>query len=232
MSIRQIKKELRAYADPEKKAFYPRFFKTGKGEYGEGDRFLGVTVPLTRKVAKSHKDASWAVLEALVASPWHEERLLGFLILIQRFEKGDESAQKVTYQFVHKHRRYINNWDLVDAVAPKIIGPWYQSRSRRQLAQWVKSKNLWERRIAVMATFPYIKEGDFKDILAFSQQLLKDQEDLIHKAVGWMLREMGKVKSAELYKFLDQHAHKMPRTMLRYSLEKVPSPKKRQYMNQ
>jgi 3-methyladenine DNA glycosylase AlkD len=226
-----LQKKLRELADAEDAHFLQRFFKTGKGEYGEGDVFIGVRVPQIRKLAKRYPDVSLGDLQGLLGSRIHEERLLALIMLIHRFQKVDSAGQKACYEFYLKNIQNINNWDLVDISAEKIMGAYLFSRSRKPLETLLKSDNLWKRRMAIMATFYFIKQGDFEATLEYAKYLLNDREDLIHKAVGWMLREVGKRDREEEEQFLRQHYRNMPRTMLRYAIEKFPESRRRQYLN-
>lgn len=232
MSFEEIEKALAAYADPEKRVVLPRFFKTGKGEYGEGDRFLGVVVPNTRRVARQCKDAPFAVVEQLLGSPWHECRLCGLLILVERFKKADERCRKVVYDLYCSNTQWINNWDLVDLSAPYIVGEYLLGKPRGQLYVWAQSPSLWEQRIAVVATHAFVRRSDFTDACALSEQLLSSKHDLLQKAAGWTLREVGKRDKAVLTAFLDRYAAIMPRTMLRYSIERFPASERKYYMEQ
>lgn len=232
MTSAQIKKELKTFISKEKASFYPKFFKCSKGEYGEGDKFLGVTVPNQRKIAQKHKEASLKVIKDLLESKYHEHRLTGLLILTYKFPKADKKAQKDIYKFYLKHINAVNNWDLVDLSAPKILGAYLlvHHQQRKILYDLAKSKNLWQRRIAILSTYTFIKNNDFKDALQVSEILLNDEHDLIHKAVGWMLREIGKINQETEEKFLKSHYKKMPRTMLRYAIEKFSESKRKFYM--
>lgn len=231
MSLVIIRKALRAAADPAKAAFYPRFFKTGKGEYGEGDQFLGVTVPRIRLIAKAHQDLPLKEIETLLLSPIHEERLLSVILLANRYSKSDEKGKNEIYRFYLKNATRVNNWDLVDSSAHKIVGPQLEGKDDKILDKLAKSKNIWERRIAIIATFHFIYKGDCSKTYRIADLLLKDEHDLIHKAVGWMLRETGK-RCAEvgLERYLEPRAAKMPRTMLRYAIEKLPAAKRAHYL--
>lgn len=223
-----ITRLLRSYSDEEKKVVLPRFFKTGKGEYGEGDRFMGVTVPNTRKVAKEHADASWKVIEALLESEWHECRLCALLILVERFGKFPEE----TVEFYLRHTTGINNWDLVDLSAPYIIGRHLTgSADRSILYTLVETDNMWKQRIAVVSTLSLIRDGQFDDTLKLAGMLLDTRHDLMQKAVGWMLREVGKRDERLLKDFLDEHCQQMPRTMLRYAIEKLTPEQRAHYMH-
>ncbi len=231
-SIQAIRDELARAADPEKAAFYPRFFKTGPGEYAEGDVFLGVTVPEQRRIARRHKDLPLEPLGALLRSEVHEHRLTGFLILVTRFERADEAGRSRLFAFCREHLAGLNNWDLVDTVAPPLLGAYLLEHPELKplLYELARSPVLWERRIAIMSTLAFIRAGDFKDTLKLAELLLHDEHDLIHKAVGWMLREVGNRDLASEESFLDRHAGEMPRTMLRYAIEKFPKAKREHYL--
>ena len=219
--------------DPEKAAFSPRFFKAGPGEYAEGDKFLGVNVPSTRVVAKQHKDLPLSEIEELLSSEWHEERLCVLFILVGQYARGSEVNKKAVYDFYLAHTKFINNWDLVDSSAEFIVGPYLENRPEKMevLSKLAASESLWERRIAMLATFDYIKKGRAHEALAIAEQLLYDKHDLIQKAVGWMLREVGKRVARELLElFLDEHAAAMPRTTLRYAIEHFSPARKLHYM--
>ncbi len=227
----KIKKELKALANSEYAADSKRFFKTGPGEYGEGDQFIGIRVPLLRKLAKSYRDVSIQDSEALLSSPIHEERFLALLLLMQHYAKGGAQTKNRIYKFYLKSTRFINNWDLVDLSAEHISGHYLLERSKAPLYRLAGSRDLWERRIAIISTFCYIKRQDFKETLIISGQLLKDPEDLIHKAVGWMLREVGKRDFTSEETFLKSHYRNMPRTMLRYAIERFPEALRKGYLN-
>ncbi|MCB0404028.1 MAG: DNA alkylation repair protein [Bdellovibrionales bacterium] len=230
MTLEQARVDLKRRRNATKAKTLQRFFKTGPGEYAEGDKFLGVVVPQTRAVAKKFQTLSLRDALILLKSPWHEERLLALFLMVGRYrrEPGDRGA---VYKAYLGHTGYINNWDLVDSSAEHIVGPYLADRSKAPLKRLARSKSLWERRIAVLATFHYIKQGDFKDALALAAQLLRDEEDLIHKAVGWMLREIGKRDLPVLDAFLRKHCQQMPRTMLRYAIEKHPPARRRAYLS-
>jgi 3-methyladenine DNA glycosylase AlkD len=230
-TAKSAQKRLRSFADAEQATVLARFFKTGPGQYGEGDRFIGIKVPATRKVAKEFKSLSLAEIECLLHSEIHEERLLALVILVGQFEKGDDAIQKQIYDLYLANTAYINNWDLVDLSAPQIVGGYLQDRGRKPLDRLAKSKSLWERRISILATFYFIREGDFNDTLKIATMLLKDKENLIHKAVGWMLREVGKREVTVLEGFLSEHCGTMPRTMLRYAVERFPEKKRLAFLN-
>jgi 3-methyladenine DNA glycosylase AlkD len=212
---------LRSLADPAVASHSQRFFKTGKGEYGEGDRFLGVRVPLIRQVAKTHQNSSINEILGILKSSWHEERLLALIMLVSRFQRPKANSQRtLIYRAYLKHTRYINNWDLVDSSAYQIVGAYLFDKDRSQLDRLAKSEILWERRIAIIATYFFIKHNQFDETIRLSSILLSDPEDLLHKAVGWMLREIGNRDRAVLNKFLASYNSSMPRTMLRYAIEK------------
>lgn len=224
---KQITKALKELATEEKRMFLPHFFKTGKGQYGEGDRFLGVVVPNTRKVAKAYaKEATRKDIAALISSPYHEIRLCALLILIQKFIKAEVDERKEIYDFYLKHTESINNWDLVDLSAPYIIGAYLLDKPRNVLYKLADSELLWNNRIAIVATQTFIRNNDLDDTFALSLKLMSHPHDLIHKAVGWMLREAGKRNRHRLLTFVDEHRGEMPRTMLRYAIEKF-SPEER-----
>ncbi|MFH1391540.1 MAG: DNA alkylation repair protein [Candidatus Diapherotrites archaeon] len=207
------------------------FFKTGKGEYGEGDVFLGVTVPDTRKVAKKFISLSLPELKKSLSSKFHEERLCALLVLVEKFSKANEEEQKQIFEFYLKNTKYVNNWDLVDLSAPKIPGEYLVDKPRKILYELAESNDLWEKRIAVLSTFAFIKRNDLNDTFKLGEILLNDSHDLMHKAVGWMLREAGKKDKKALVKFLEKHKSKMPRTMLRYSIEKFSEKERKKFMN-
>jgi len=226
--LSNLKKELRSKANPKKARILQRFFKTGPGEYGHGDVFLGITVPETRKLAEKYGGLKSEEAIKLLHSKIHEERLAALLILVKKFQT-DQDKKKI-YNLYLKNTRYINNWDLVDLSACKIVGDYLLDKPRSILYNLAKSKSVWERRISIIAAFSFIRNDDFEETLKISEMLLKDEHDLIHKAVGWMLREIGKrdIKAEE--KFLQKHYKQMPRTMLRYALEKFPEKKRKQYL--
>lgn len=225
-----IQEELETYIDPVKRAYLPGFFKTGKGQYGEGDEFLGIVVPNTRLVAKRHKTEPLVVIDALLQSRWHECRLCALLMLVERFKKCDEADRKEIMNFYLAHTDRINNWDLVDLSAPYILGEYLKDKPRDVLHRLASSSLLWDQRIAVVATQTLIKNGDFTDILLLAPRFFQTHHDLMKKAVGWMLREVGKKDEATLIGFLQQHARSMPRTMLRYAIERFPDEQRREFM--
>ena len=229
-----LQRRLRALGSREKAAGLSRFFKTGPGHYGEGDRFLGLTVPQLRSVAKDLKDLPLPEVAGLLASPWHEERLLGAILLALRGQRADKAGDKAELgrlaRFYWRHRRGINNWDLVDASAEHVLGPYYLGRDPAPLFKMARSKRVWDRRYAVLTTFHFIRQGEFRTTLRLAEQLMEDTHDLIHKACGWMLREVGKREPKVLRAFLDENAASMPRTMLRYALEKLAPRERQHYM--
>ena len=230
MSRAAIRRELKALSTPARAAAVQRFFKTGPGEYGEGDRFLGVTVPALRKVAASYRDLPLAATSGLLQSAWHEERLLALLILVRQYTVGTPAQRDAIYRVYLEHTSYINNWDLVDSSA-SIVGEHLRGRAGAALRRLARSPLLWERRIAIVATYTYIKRGEFDETLKVAALLLDDRHDLIHKAVGWMLREVGKRNRAVLEKFLHHHAPRMRRTTLRYAIERFPPALRRRYLS-
>ncbi|MEK6731665.1 MAG: DNA alkylation repair protein [Pseudomonadota bacterium] len=230
MSYVHVRTRLRLLADPNTAAILQRFFKTGFGEYGEGDKFLGIKVPQLRKVAQEFKDLKLTDVQKLFHSPNHEERLLAIILLVNRFTTADEKMQERIYQLYLKNTRYINNWDLVDLSAHHIVGAYLFSRAKKPLYDLAVSNDLWKRRIAMLSTFYYIKRFRFQEALKISKILLHDEHDLIHKAVGWMLREIGKRDLNVEENFLKLHYKKMPRTMLRYAVERFPEVKRKKYL--
>ncbi len=206
------------------------FFKTGRGEYGEGDVFVGLKVPVQRRIAREFKNLSLGELVKLLKSPIHEERLISLLILVDQYSKGDEKQKNKIYTFYIKNRKGINNWDLVDLSAPKIVGKHLLVKDKSLLFKFASSKNLWERRIAILSTYEFIKNEIYEPTIQIAEILINDRHDLIHKAVGWMLREIGKKDIQAEEKFLRVHYKKMPRTMLRYAIEKFPESKRKKYL--
>jgi 3-methyladenine DNA glycosylase AlkD len=228
--IEFIRAELREKADPAKAADLQWFFKTGPGEYGEGDRFLGMRVPDLRRLAKKYRDLSLDEIRELLSSTFHEERLLALFLLVHQYDQGDETTRAQIYRLYLKSTRHINNWDLVDSSAPHIVGRHLLDRAKKPLFRLAKSKSLWERRIAVMSTFYFLRQGDFHDTFEIADLLLKDREDLIHKAVGWMIREVANRDLEAAEAFLKPRYDEMPRTMLRYAIEKFPGTMRRRYL--
>lgn len=242
-NIEEIKLELEHFIDEEKREVLPRFFKTGKGQYGEGDKFLGITVPHTRSVAMCHLDLNFDEIAQLLRSPWHELRMCALLIMVEQVkcsykrlwlkEHSVEDARTLrqsNYDFYLHHTSKINNWDLVDLSAPTIVGEYLVDHDRGILYQLADSALLWDQRIAVVSTIAFIKRNDFADIYALSEKLLHHPHDLMHKAIGWMLREAGKRDKAQLMDFLNRYSGDMPRTMLRYALEKFPENERQYYL--
>lgn len=225
-----IQAELKQRSNPEKAEVLERFFKTGPGEYGEGDIFWGVTVPEQRQIVKKiYQSVSLEVVQELLLSPVHEQRLTALLILVAQFEKSSE--QQLLVDFYLHNTMQINNWDLVDLTAYKLLGVFLVKRDRGILDKLVQSKSLWERRIAIVSTMAFIRNGEYKDTFCLAEKLLNDPHDLIHKAVGWMLREIGKrISEKVLEQFLERHASKMPRTMLRYAIEKLTAERRQYYL--
>lgn len=228
-----VAKALRAVARPDKVSIYQNFFKTGPGQYGEGDRFLGVTVPDSRRVVRTFRALSMTEVDKLLRSPWHEERLVALLILVAQFEKGSESQRRAIFDYYLANARRVNNWDLVDTSTPQIVGGWLHAQGKgwALLHKLARSENLWERRIAMLTTFTFIRQGDSTPALEIAELLLNDEHDLIHKAAGWMLRESGKRDVVVLEQFLDRHATRMPRTILRYAIEKFPESRRQRYLS-
>jgi 3-methyladenine DNA glycosylase AlkD len=217
-----LKREFTRAENPKRARDLAWFFKTGKGQYGEGDKFIGITVPVQRAIAKKFRHLELGDVEKLLESRVHEHRSVGLMILVAQYEDGDAATKERVFDFYLHHTRCINNWDLVDGSAPYIVGKHLASRSRRVLYRLAKSPDLWERRIAMVATAAFIRRGDLKDAFAIATRLLGDKHDLIHKATGWMLREAGKLSRAELIRFLKRNYSQMPRTALRYAIEHLP----------
>jgi 3-methyladenine DNA glycosylase AlkD len=228
--LRSLQRDLQRKANKKRAAFVQGYFKTGKGEYGEGDVFLGLSVPEQRKIAHTYIDLDPKGIQELLKSKIHEYRFVALEIMTAQFEKASPTHQEKIVDAYFKNTQYINNWDLVDTSAPYILGPYFLDRDKQPLYRLVKSKNIWERRIAILTTYHFIKQGKFSDTFAIAKILLEDTHDLIHKAVGWMLREIGKRSGAQEEVFLKKYAAVMPRTMLRYALEKFPENKRKHYL--
>jgi 3-methyladenine DNA glycosylase AlkD len=226
----EIRNEIHKQKNNSQAVILQRFFKTGKGEYGEGDVFFGIKVPVQRKIVKSFKNLPLDDIKVLIHSPIHEERLIATLILVEQFKKADSQNQKIIFDFYLKNSKGINNWDLVDLSAPNIIGTFLLDKDKSLLYKFAESINLWERRIAILSTFTFIRDGNFNDALKISEILLHDKHDLIHKATGWMLREVGNRNMTVEEKFLRKYYKVMPRTMLRYAIEKFPETKRKKYL--
>jgi 3-methyladenine DNA glycosylase AlkD len=225
-----VRKELQRRADPEKAVMLQRFFKTGPGQYGEGDVFIGVIVPESRQVAKKFSQLPLKEVRTLLYSKVHEERLVALLILVQRYAKAQDREKEEIVKFYLDNIKQVNNWDLVDLSAPSILGAHLMDGDRGLLYRLAKSGSVWEKRIAIVATQHFIRNSDFSDTLKIASMLLQDGHDLIHKAAGWMLREVGKRDAGAEEAFLDKYSGTMPRTMLRYAIERLPESKKRRYM--
>jgi len=226
--LTKLKQELQNLANPAKARILSGFFKTGKGEYGEGDVFLGITGPKQREIAKRYVDIKFNELNELLESRIHEHRQVALFILVEQYKKANNAAKKQIFDFYFRNTKGINNWDLVDLSAYKIVGDYLFDKDKLILYKLAKSDNLWERRISIVSTFHFIKNNKFEDTFRIAEILLNDKHDLLHKAVGWMLREVGKKNQAKEEKFLRKHCRKMPRTMLRYAIERFDE-KKRGY---
>lgn len=230
-TVSAIHRRLLTVANPADAKFALRYFKTGPGEYGEGDRFLGFRAPVLRALVREYAALPLGTVAALLKSPWHEERLLAVLILVRQYDRGTEAERSAIFRLYMASLDRINNWDIVDASAPRIVGRHLAGKGRGTLTRLARSRHLWSRRVAVLATAWDIGQGDFRATLALAKLLLTDEHDLIHKAVGWMLREVGKRDRAVLDGFLTKHAATMPRTMLRYAIEKLPLADRKRFMN-
>jgi 3-methyladenine DNA glycosylase AlkD len=231
MTALDVQKRLRSLGDPEAAKAVARYFKTGSGQYGEGDVFLGLRAAVMHGLAKEYHALPLDELTVLLRSPIHEDRLLALLILVRRVSRADKAIKEQVYKLYVAHTRYINNWDLVDASARDIVGGYLADKSRKPLDRLAGSKSLWERRISIIATHHFIRQDDFADTLRIAERLLKDREDLIHKAVGWMLREVGKRHQATLEAFLMRYGRTMPRTALRYAIERFPDEMRRAFLD-
>lgn len=216
--------------DPRVASAAQRFFKTGPGEYGEGDLFRGIRVPVLRRLVREYSALTPAEAEQLLKSQFHEDRLLALLLLVSLYSRGDRAAKEKIYRLYLKNAQFVNNWDLVDSSAEHIVGAFLRDKGREPLRRLAQSGDLWKRRIAILATFHFIKRGEFAETLIIARQLLSDREDLIHKAVGWMLREVGKRDPEAEEQFLKEHYKRMPRVMLRYAIERFPEAKRRRYL--
>ncbi|MDT3696429.1 MAG: DNA alkylation repair protein [Ignavibacterium sp.] len=230
MNLLEIRRTIKKQANPKQAVILQKFFKTAKGEYGEGDIFYGIKVPIQRTIAKQFRDLSFTDLKSLINSKIHEERLIAAFILVDQYKNGDEKKRKLVFNFYLKNRKGINNWDLVDLSAPQIIGEHLLDKEKSLLYKFALSKDLWEKRIAVLSTFTFIRNHFFEDTLNICEILLNDKHDLIHKAAGWMLREVGKRDLAAEEEFLKKYYKDMPRTMLRYAIEKFPEKKRKAYL--
>lgn len=231
ITLPQLKKDLQRFASPAKANILARYFKTSKGEYGEGDVFLGVNVPEVRSVVKKYMHLSLDDIKLLLQSKIHEHRATGLMILVEQFKKASEAGKEKLIDFYLKSMKYVNNWDLVDSSAHQLLGEWLHNKPKALLHRLAKSKNLWERRISIIATYAFIKRRQFAHTLQIAESLMHDSHDLLHKAVGWMLREVGKREQHVLERFLTKHAHHMPRTMLRYAIERFPEKRRKHYLS-
>lgn len=226
----QINKDLQKLKSSQKAKIYKRFFKAKKGEYGEGDIFIGLTVPKLRAIARKYSNTNLVVIKRLLENKIHEYRMTALLILVNKYQKSDEFKKKEIVDYFLKHTKYINNWDLVDLSADKILGDYLLNKDKKILYKLARSKNIWERRIAIIATFNFVKNNKFSDTLKISEMLISDSHDLVHKAVGWMLREVGKRNPEVLEKFLQNYHQQMPRIMLRYAIERFTEEKREHYL--
>ena len=229
-SLSTIRAELRELADPVRATHSLRFFKTGPGQYGEGDKFLGLTVPQMRSIARKYRELDDKSALELLASSWHEERLVALVLLVEAYKEADDRRRRSIHRSYLANTRWVNNWDLVDCSAEYLVGAHVATNANGLLERLARSKSLWERRIAIVATFHFIKRDEFRPTLKIGAMLLGDSEDLIHKAVGWMLREVGKRDRQALDGFLNRFYHKMPRTMLRYAIERHPETIRKRYL--
>ena len=224
-------KQLKALGNDELAAKAARYFKTGTGQYAEGTVFLGIRVPVLRQLVKDNRSVlTLSDSETLLQSHWHEIKLFALLAMVDQFKRGTEKEQQSVVRVYFRHRKVVNNWDLVDSSAPYISGAWHYNRDRSRLHKLIKAKSLWDRRIAMLSTLYYIRQHDLDDTYDYAEQCLQDPQDLMHKASGWMLREAGKRDELRLLNFIDQHGTQMPRTMLRYAIEKLPITKRKQIL--
>jgi 3-methyladenine DNA glycosylase AlkD len=229
-SSTQVKRDLAALADADRARGLAGFFKTGKGEYGEGDRFLGITVPQQRKIAAQYRDLPPEQIARLLRSPYHEHRSVALAILVLQFRRGDEEMRRRIYNFYLANIETVNNWDLVDSSAPYIVGQYLINEPRDLLYQMAQSENMWERRIAIVSTLTLVKAGQLEDAFGISEALLGDKHDLIHKAVGWVLRESGKISRSRQLQFVADHYSRIPRTALRYAIEHLGPGERKQIL--
>ena len=230
MKVAEIQKKLNSLGDAETASFSQRFFKTGPEEYGAGDLFRGIRVPVLRKLAREYQGLTLTETEELLHSSYHEDRLLALLILVRNFSRGDDAIKTRIYDSYLGNAQFINSWDLVDSSAPQVVGAFLWDKDRQVLSRLARSSDLWERRIAILATFYFIKRGEFSETFKIARILLSDREDLIHKAVGWMLREVGNQNLDAEKSFLSNHYQRMPRVMLRYAIEKFPESQRQRYL--
>lgn len=230
LRARNVQDDLKAFINPDKAKFFPKFFRTGKGEYGEGDVFIGVTVPNCRAVAKKYRTLPLGEVDKLLKSKVHEERLTALFILVSQFEKGDKETKTKVYEYYLKNLKYVNNWDLVDASSYKIVGEYLLDHDTVPLHKLAVGGDLWGRRVAMVSTLAFIRRNNLNICFEIAEILLDDKEDLIHKAFGWMLREAGKKDEKALKDFLKKHYEHMPRTALRYAIERFPEKVRKQYL--
>lgn len=223
----KVKSELKSLANPEKAKFLRRYFKTGKGEYAEGDKFIGITVPVQRIVAKKYSNLPLNEIQKLIKDPVHEARVTAVFILCGQYSNADDKKKKIFVDFLLTNKKFINNWDLVDSSAHQILGDYLINKPHKILFKLAKSGNVWDRRIAVVSTYAFIRKREYSSALKIFEMLLNDKHDLIHKAAGWMLREIGNRNVEVLESFLEKHSPVMPRTMLRYAIEKFPEAKRK-----
>lgn len=231
VTAEEVVAELLAMRDPARAELQKRYFKTGPGQYGEGDEFLGIGVPVLRKRSRALRAIALSEVLELLYSPYHEARLLAVLAMVEQYQRGNQESRQHVYDLYLENAQRINNWDLVDSSAEHIIGAHLLGRDRKVLKKLARSKSIWERRIAVLSTFHFIRNGEFQDSLELAEFLIDDREDLVHKAVGWMLREVGRRDRQELDEFLSLHYERMPRTMLRYAIEKHEPGERRRYLD-
>lgn len=230
MSIQAIKTAVKRNSNKTHAKLLQRFFKTGKGEYGEGDIFAGIKVPVLRQIAKANGDTSLSEIKELIKSPIHEERFISLVLLMDKYKHGTDEEREKIFRFYMENTKYINSWDLVDVSCPRIVGRHLYGRGEELLVEMAKSSGLWKRRIGMISTMYFIDKGSFDTSFRIAEILLRDEHDLIHKAVGWMLREIGKKDFGAELKFMKQHYHTMPRTMLRYAIEKFPEELRQQFL--
>jgi 3-methyladenine DNA glycosylase AlkD len=230
MTANDIRVKLKSFGSPARAEMSKRYFKTGPGQYGEGDIFYGNSAAAMRGLARDYQALAEDEILKLLCSPFHEERAVALLIFVRRFAKADSATRQRIYELYLAHTAFINNWDLVDVSAPHVVGAYLADKSRKPLYRLGRSRSLWERRISIVATFHFIRQNDFSDTLELSQRLLADKEDLIHKAAGWMLREVGKRDTDAARTFLAEHYQRMPRTMLRYAIERFPEAERQAYL--
>ncbi len=228
--LMELLREMEKARDHKKARILQGFFKTEKGQYGEGDIFLGITVPKSREIAKKYSGLNLPTIEKLMKSKIHEHRLVSLLILVEKFKNADDKGKGDIFNFYIKNSKRVNNWDLVDLTAPKIVGEFLQNKDKEIIYEFAKSKNLWQKRISIVSTYTFIKNKQFQDAFRISEIHLQDEHDLMHKAVGWMLREIGKLDENALLDFLKKHYEEIPRTTLRYSIERFPESKRKKML--